>query len=87
MTCLSWPGTSKYLVTGCVDGKVEFGIVFPVTVYEHSAVTLMPFSLSLYLLFENPSFRFQLMGLPESLRLQSFVEQPKLLLIHSSYFF
>ncbi|GAY39621.1 hypothetical protein CUMW_045790 [Citrus unshiu] len=72
VTCLSWPGTSKYLVTGCVDGKVEFGIVFPVIVYEHSAVTLMPFSLSLYLLFENPSFRFQLMGLPESLRLQSF---------------
>ncbi|ESR47893.1 hypothetical protein CICLE_v10003916mg, partial [Citrus x clementina] len=21
LTCLSWPGTSKYLVTGCVDGK------------------------------------------------------------------
>ncbi|KDO83976.1 hypothetical protein CISIN_1g043942mg, partial [Citrus sinensis] len=23
VTCLSWPGTSKYLVTGCVDGKVD----------------------------------------------------------------
>ncbi|KAL6579947.1 hypothetical protein OROMI_007971 [Orobanche minor] len=44
VTCLLWLGGSRYVATGCLDGKYAYGIVFLEIVQKYLADTLMLFS-------------------------------------------